>query len=143
MIVSDSLADLQRKFDAWKSGMEDKGLRVNVGKTKLMVSGQNVNPIYDSGKHPFTHAGYADKEFVATQYFVGAASIGCTGVVQANQEEPGMTLHLSVRDVWEMIEPSTYSQVIRSMLMGSRWSLLTPAAIWVTCFVLVVAASLQ
>ena len=52
VIVSDSLADLQRKFDAWKSGMEDKGLRVNVDKTKLMVSGPNLNPIHDSGKHP-------------------------------------------------------------------------------------------
>ena len=52
VIFSGSLADLQRKFDAWKSGMEDKGLRVNVGKTKLMVSGPNLNPIHDSGKHP-------------------------------------------------------------------------------------------
>ena len=52
VIVSDSLADLQRTFDAWKSGMEDKGLRVNVGKTKLMVTGPNLNPIHDSGKHP-------------------------------------------------------------------------------------------
>ena len=52
MIVSDSLADVQRKFEARKSGMEDKGLRVNVGKTKLMVSGSNLNPIHDSGKHP-------------------------------------------------------------------------------------------
>ena len=57
-----------------------------------------------------THAGCADKEFVANQYFVEAASIGCTGVVQANQEEPGTTIHLSVRDVWEMLEPSTYDQ---------------------------------
>ena len=48
---------------------------------------------------------------MATQYFVGAASIGCTGVVQANQEEPGVTLHLSVRDIWEMLEPSTYSHM--------------------------------
>ena len=52
VIVSDSLADLQRKFDAWKSGMEDKGLRVNVGKTKLMVSGPNLNLIHDSGQTP-------------------------------------------------------------------------------------------
>ena len=64
VIVSDSLADLQRKFDAWKSGMEDKGLRVNVGKTKLMVSGPNLNLIHDYGKHPW---GYADKELVATR----------------------------------------------------------------------------
>ena len=37
VIVSDSLADLQRKFDAWKSGMEDKGLRVNVDKTLSLI----------------------------------------------------------------------------------------------------------
>ena len=33
VIVSDDLADLQQRFDAWKSGMEAKGLRVNVDKT--------------------------------------------------------------------------------------------------------------
>ena len=48
-----------------------------------------------------TLAGCADKELVATPCFAGVASIGCTGVVQANQEELGMTmtLHLDVRDV--------------------------------------------
>ena len=50
---------------------------------------------------------------------------------------------ISVRDVWETLEPSTYSQVTKSMLMGSRWSVLAASAILVTCLVLVVDASLQ
>ena len=43
VIVSDDLADLQQRFGAWKSGMEAKGLRVNVDKTKFMTSGSGIN----------------------------------------------------------------------------------------------------
>ena len=96
MIVSDSLADLQRKFDAWKSGMEDKGLRVNIGKTKLMVNGPNLNRFMTLAN---THAGYADRVLVETRYFVRAVRTGCTGDVQAGQGELGKTLHLGAIDV--------------------------------------------
>ena len=52
VIVSNDLADLQQRFDAWKSGMEAKGLRVNVDKTKFMTSGSGLNPLHNSGKYP-------------------------------------------------------------------------------------------
>merc|ERR1712002_1397835 len=52
VIVSHSLADLQQRFDAWKSGMEAKGLRVNVDKTKFMTTGSGLNPLHNSGKCP-------------------------------------------------------------------------------------------
>ena len=32
--------------------MEKKGLRVNMGKTKLMVSGSNLDVLRKSGKYP-------------------------------------------------------------------------------------------
>ena len=35
--MADSLQELECKYRAWKSSLEDKGLRVNVGKTKVMV----------------------------------------------------------------------------------------------------------
>ena len=36
----------------WKKGMEDKGLRVNMGKTKIMVSGPQMDSLRETGKHP-------------------------------------------------------------------------------------------
>ena len=37
-ILSDSLADLKNRLAAWKTSLEPHGLRVNVEKTKIMVS---------------------------------------------------------------------------------------------------------
>ena len=80
-----------------------------------------------------THAGYADKELVETQYFARAVSTGFTGDVQADQGELGKTLHLDAIDVLGLLEPFMYSRMTDYALMGSCWSLLTPSAIWVTC----------
>ena len=37
--MADSVEELQIKFDRWKNAIEGKGMRVNMGKTKMMVSG--------------------------------------------------------------------------------------------------------
>jgi hypothetical protein len=39
VLMVDSMEELQLKFDRWKSVIERKGLKVNMGKTKVMVSG--------------------------------------------------------------------------------------------------------
>ena len=39
MISSESMEELLVKLKTWKTEMEKKGLRVNMGKTKIMVSG--------------------------------------------------------------------------------------------------------
>ena len=43
--------DLKRKLQRWKSGLEAKGLRVNVGKTKVMC-GVGLQKVVDSRKYP-------------------------------------------------------------------------------------------
>ena len=40
VLMADSMKELQIKFDRWKSAIERKGLKVNMGKTKVMVSGE-------------------------------------------------------------------------------------------------------
>ena len=40
---------LKMKLNKWKTEMEAKGLRVNMGKTKIMVSGVNLQTLKDSG----------------------------------------------------------------------------------------------
>ena len=37
VLVAESIEELTRKFSLWKQGLEGKGLRVNLGKTKVMV----------------------------------------------------------------------------------------------------------
>ena len=52
VLAADSLVGLQRKLSVWKAGMESKGLRVNMKKTKVMISGPNLGTLKDSGEHP-------------------------------------------------------------------------------------------
>ena len=40
------------KVKRWKDGMERKGLRVNIGKTKVMKCCINLTPLSDLGKWP-------------------------------------------------------------------------------------------
>ena len=39
VLMSESLEDLRERLQRWRSALEDKGLKVNVEKTKMMVSG--------------------------------------------------------------------------------------------------------
>ena len=56
-------------FEIVKKHLETKGLRVNMGKTKIMISGKNLHSLRDSGKHP---CGVCHKG-------VGSNSILCCG----------------------------------------------------------------
>ena len=53
-IMADSLDDCVKQFQQWRQAMEKKGLRVNMKKTKFMVSGISLGVLKDSGKHPCT-----------------------------------------------------------------------------------------
>ena len=52
VVFSDSLEECIAKLKAWKAGMERKGLRVNMKKTKLLISGPGLDLLKDSGKFP-------------------------------------------------------------------------------------------
>ena len=39
VLTDDTLEDLQARFGVWKSAFESKGMKVNIGKTRMMVSG--------------------------------------------------------------------------------------------------------
>ena len=51
-ITADSVEECVARFKAWRTGMEQKGLRVNMKKTKFLVSGAGLNVLKDSGKFP-------------------------------------------------------------------------------------------
>ena len=52
VLMSDSFEGIDKKFSDWKKGIESKGLRVNVGKTKVMISSSNAGSVNKTGKYP-------------------------------------------------------------------------------------------
>ena len=40
ILLADSLEDLHLKFDVWKEAFESRGLKINMSKTRLLVSGE-------------------------------------------------------------------------------------------------------
>ena len=52
MISAGSKEELLVKVKIWKTEMEKKGLHVNMGKTKIMESGINLDVLKKSGKYP-------------------------------------------------------------------------------------------
>ena len=51
-VMTDSLEESIARLKVWKEGMKRKGLRVNMKKTKLMVSGPGLDLLRDSGAFP-------------------------------------------------------------------------------------------
>ena len=68
VLLADSEEGLVDKIKKWKTGMEDKGLRVNMAKTKVMRCRDGAGQVVKSGKYP---CGVCNKG-------VGANSIQCT-----------------------------------------------------------------
>ena len=48
--VLSSLGELLEKFHVWKTNLEKKGLCVNVGKTKIMISAHNASKPVEANK---------------------------------------------------------------------------------------------
>ena len=69
MISAESMEELLVKLKTWKSEMEKKGLHVNMGKTKIMASGMNLDLLKKSAKDPCG----------VCQTGVGSNSIFCGG----------------------------------------------------------------
>ena len=52
VISAETEEGLKMKLSKWKTEIEVKDLRVNMGKTKIMVSGVNLQTLKDSGEYP-------------------------------------------------------------------------------------------
>ena len=68
-MISAETEGLKMKLNKWKTEMEAKGLRVNMGKIKIMVSGVNLQTLKDSGKYSCS----------VCRKGVGSNSIYCAG----------------------------------------------------------------
>ena len=81
MISAETEEGLKMKLNKWKTEMEAKGLRVNMGKTKIMVSGVNLQTLKDSGEYPCS----------VCRKGVGSNSIYCAGCSHRVHKCSGVT----------------------------------------------------
>ena len=51
--IAESLEECVRRLLTWKEAMEKKGLRVNEGKTKIMICGTGLDLLQSSGEFPY------------------------------------------------------------------------------------------
>ena len=52
VLIADSLEECVRRLLIWKEAMGKKGLRVNAGKTKVMICGTGLDLLQSSGEYP-------------------------------------------------------------------------------------------
>ena len=52
VIIDDSLEECAWRFLIWKEALEKKGLRVNAGKTKVIICGTGLDLLQSSGEYP-------------------------------------------------------------------------------------------
>ena len=69
VIIAELLEECVRRLLTWKEAMEKKGLRVNAGKTKIMICGTGLDLLQSSGEFPCA----------VCRTGVGSNSIFCNG----------------------------------------------------------------
>lgn len=52
MIIAEGLVELEERYLTRKTNIESKGLKVNIGMTKIMKWGTNEGPVFTSGRYP-------------------------------------------------------------------------------------------
>ena len=69
VIIPETIEELTQKLEVWRVNLENKGLRVNMKKTKIMFSGVNMDTLIDTGVWPCG----------VCRSVVGTNSIFCSG----------------------------------------------------------------
>ena len=96
VIIADSLEECVRRLLIWKEAMEKKGLRVNAGKTKVLICGTGLDLLQSSGQYPCA----------VCRTGVGNNSIYCNGCnLWVNKKCSGLqrlTLNPDYRCAWCM-----------------------------------------
>ena len=69
----------------WKANLESKGLRVNVGKTKILVSAHNVPKPVDGSKFPCGVCNEAMRALGLTLSNAMPVAFGCINTVQTSR----------------------------------------------------------
>ena len=115
VIIADSLEECVRRLLIWKEAMEKKGLRVNAGKTKVMICGTGLDLLQSSGKYPCA----------VCRTGVGNNSIYCNGCkLWVHKKYNGLqrlTPNPDYRCAWEMPVLLTAGHRVKSRLDLISW----------------------
>ena len=117
VIIADSLEECFRRLLIWKEAMEKKGLRVNAGKTKVMICGTGLDLLQSSGEYPCA----------VCRTGVGNNSIYCNDCkLWVHKKCSGLqrlTPNPDYRCAWEMLALLTADHRVKSKLdlISLRW----------------------
>jgi len=68
VVIAETEEDLIKRLNEWKNNVENRGMRVNMNKTKVMISGERQKPLQKAARWPCGICGRG----------VGSNSIQCT-----------------------------------------------------------------
>ena len=49
-MIAETGKDLVKRFNEWKDNVENRGMRVNMNKTKFMISGDRQKPVQKAAR---------------------------------------------------------------------------------------------
>jgi len=52
VVIAETKEDLIKRLNEWKNNVENRGIRINMNKTKVMVSGERQKPLQKAAKWP-------------------------------------------------------------------------------------------
>jgi len=68
VVIAEIKEDLINRLNEWKNNVENRGMRVNINKTKVVISGERQKPVQKAARWPCGVCGRG----------VGSNSIQCT-----------------------------------------------------------------
>jgi len=51
-VIAETEQDLIKRLNEWKDNMENRGMRVNINKTTVMISGERQKPVQKAARWP-------------------------------------------------------------------------------------------
>ena len=117
VIIADSLEECVRRLLIWKEAMEKKGLRVNTGKTKVMICGTGLDLLQSSGEYPCASClSYRSRQQQHLLQWLQTLHMKCSRLQR-------LTPNLDYRCAWEMHALLTADHRVksRSDLISLRW----------------------
>ena len=131
VLLADSEDDLRRKLQRWKNGLEAKGLRVNVGKTKVMRCGVGLQKVVDSRKYP---CGVCDKGVDANSIPYAWSGYTSAVVASAGNWEQKTQRNSNARHVSRELRVQTNQRLgVLNWMMDRNLNSLINSAILVIC----------
>jgi len=75
VVIAETEEDLIKRLNEWKNNVENRGMRVNMNNTKVMISGEHQKPLQKAARWP---CGACSRGVVVIQYSVLVVTSGYT-----------------------------------------------------------------